>query len=272
MLKTRVITAVILALGLLAVLFLLPVPVTVACFVLVVALAAWEWAGLLRLGPVQRWLYALLTILPCIAFYAEGMPSTQLLVLWSIALAFWLIAVPLWFRRKWQLSAGFPGFLVGWLVLLPAWAAMVQLYARSPLYLLAAMALVWVADIAAYFSGRAWGRRKLAPGISPGKTWEGAIGASAGVTVYGLIVAAAAGSLNSGYDALWLLAGLALATAVSIVGDLFESLVKRQAGVKDSSKLLPGHGGILDRIDSLTSTLPLLALAAQLLLGYDYRR
>jgi phosphatidate cytidylyltransferase len=137
---------------------------------------------------------------------------------------------------------------------------MVALHERSPWLLLAAMALVWVADIAAYFAGRAYGRRKLAPAISPGKTWEGAIGAVAAVLVYGLAVMAFAGGLPSFGLLLVSALALVLLTAMSIVGDLFESLMKRQAEVKDSSQLLPGHGGVLDRIDSLTATLPLLAL------------
>jgi phosphatidate cytidylyltransferase len=118
-----------------------------------------------------------------------------------------------------------------------------------------------VADIAAYFAGRAFGRHKLAPAISPGKTWEGAGGAVVGVLVFGLILIAtrAPGMLNG--PALAAAAALLVAlTALSIQGDLFESLLKRQAGVKDSGTLLPGHGGILDRIDSLTSTLPLVGL------------
>jgi len=264
MLKTRVITALLLAFGLLAILFLLPAPATAAVFVLIVAAAAWEWAGLLRLGATQRGVYLVLTALPCAALYASGMPAPLLYALWFMAVIFWLILVPLWLVRKWRLSANLIGYLVGWLLLIPTWAAMVQLVALSPLHLLAALAMVWVADIAAYFSGRAWGRRLLAPGISPGKTWEGAIGATIAVMVYGSAVALAAGALRSGMDVLWLLPALALATAVSIIGDLFESLAKRQAGVKDSSRLLPGHGGILDRIDSLTSTLPLFALAMQI--------
>ena len=126
---------------------------------------------------------------------------------------------------------------------------------------LGVMAAVWVADIAAYFTGRAFGRRKLAPSISPGKSWEGAYGAVAGVCAYGLACLSYIGYPVAEPGKLVLaLVGLVAFTAVSIIGDLFESLVKRQAGVKDSGTLLPGHGGILDRIDSLTSTLPLAAL------------
>jgi len=147
--------------------------------------------------------------------------------------------------------------LVGWLVLMPFWHAMTWLQA-SPGRLLAAMGLVWTADIAAYFAGRAFGRRKLAPAISPGKTWEGVIGALAAVMVYGIVIAAIAPAYSG-----QLLAGLIWAvvlTGVSIEGDLFESWMKRLAGLKDSGALLPGHGGLLDRVDALCSTVPLAAL------------
>ena len=145
------------------------------------------------------------------------------------------------------------------MVLLPTWLALVLLRHLGPWALLGIMALVWIADIAAYFTGRAFGRRKLAPQISPGKTWEGAYGAVAGVLIYGLAVYFLAGSAVI-LPVLLLIPTLLVLTAVSIIGDLFESLLKRQAGIKDSSQLLPGHGGILDRIDSLTSTLPLVTL------------
>ena len=151
------------------------------------------------------------------------------------------------------------------MILLPACLAMMQLRAFAPLFLLAVMAAVWMADISAYACGRAFGRRKLAPAISPGKTWEGAAGALGGVLLYGSAVTAAVGRMPDGTGA-WVGFGLALAllTVVSIYGDLFESLAKRQAGVKDSGTTLPGHGGVLDRIDSLTSTLPLVGLAVLL--------
>ena len=269
MLKTRVITALLLAGGLLSALFLLPRAGMMAIFVAIVGIAAWEWAGLLRLGTLGRWSYAVLTALPCIALLAFDMPLRLLAELWQVAMIFWLLVAPLWFRFKWSLQANFTGYLVGWLLLIPSWGAMAILYQRSPWLLLAAMALVWVADIAAYFSGRTLGRHKLAPTISPGKTWEGALGAVIGVLIYALAVGNATGHLAAMTSRQLLLAalGMLLLTAVSIVGDLFESLVKRQAGVKDSSALLPGHGGVLDRIDSLTSTLPLSALAAVFLLA-----
>jgi phosphatidate cytidylyltransferase len=134
------------------------------------------------------------------------------------------------------------------------------LYRMDAWLLLAAMALVWIADIAAYFCGRAFGRNKLAPSISPGKTREGAFGALLAVLVYGFVLALKQWPDASAERLAGVAVVLLLLTVLSIVGDLFESLLKRQAGIKDSSNLLPGHGGVLDRIDSLTSTLPLVAL------------
>ena len=266
MLKTRIVTALFLATGLLAGLFLLPPDGSTLLFTAMIAIAAWEWAGLLRMRAMLRWVYGALICLPCAALYLSGMPGELLTMFWWLALGFWLLLVPLWFSRRWTLRADVLGFLVGWLLLIPGWAAMVTLQARSPWLLLAAMALVWVADIAAYAAGRAFGKHKLAITISPGKTWEGAFGAVAGVLIYGLAVGSATGRLASftASQILFALFGLLLLTAVSILGDLFESLAKRQAGVKDSSMLLPGHGGVLDRIDSLTSTLPLVALVTVL--------
>jgi phosphatidate cytidylyltransferase len=151
--------------------------------------------------------------------------------------------------------------LTGWAVLIPTGLAMLDLRAISPWLLLFVMGLVWVADISAYFAGRRFGRNKLAPSISPGKTWEGVIGAMLGVSVYVVLVWGF--SPYSGHGEI--LPGLLLASwwwvGLAVFGDLFESLIKRQAGVKDSGALLPGHGGLLDRIDALTSTLPLAALA-----------
>ena len=155
--------------------------------------------------------------------------------------------------------------MIGLVVILPTAVAMILLRQVDVALLLAAMAVVWVADIAAYFSGRAFGRRKLAPAISPGKSWEGVYGAIVGVELYGLALVFAFGiELSAGMFILGAVA-LVVLTAVSVVGDLFESLLKRQAGIKDSSNLLPGHGGVLDRIDSLTSTLPMVACAVVLL-------
>ncbi len=149
--------------------------------------------------------------------------------------------------------------MTGWLLIVPTWLALVRLQAM-PWVLLAVLGVVWIADSAAYFAGRTWGRRKLAPLISPGKTWEGVAGAAVAVAVYHALVwyfGLRSVTLEIGVAAALLVACL---LPLSILGDLFESWIKRQAGVKDSGTLLPGHGGVLDRIDALTSTLPLAAL------------
>ncbi|MBV2233914.1 MAG: phosphatidate cytidylyltransferase [Sterolibacterium sp.] len=268
MLKTRIITALMLAGGLLATLLLLPPQIVLLVFAGIVGLAAWEWAGLLKMSANMRLLYAAGVGTLCVLLLAAGLPLAWLQALWWLATVFWLLLVPFWFRARWPLRNAWSGWLVGVLLLVPTWAALALLYQRGAWWLLASMALVWVADTAAYFAGSQFGRHKLAPAISPGKTWEGALGAVVGVCLYGGLLAQGTGHLSSMSFTTLLLAGLGLLllTAVSIAGDLFESLAKRQAGLKDSSALLPGHGGVLDRIDSLTSTLPLTALAVSCLL------
>lgn len=258
MLKTRIVTALALLAGFLIVLFLLPRPGVAAAFALVAGLMAWEWAGLMRVDPGGRWLYAGVILVSCLTAYNQ--PDFAFPRLWWASAAFWLLLAPVWLWRRWRMDSNdLAGYLAGWVLIVPTWAAMLGLQERNPWMLFAAMALVWIADIAAYFAGRAWGRHKLAPSISPGKTWEGVGGAAAGVLIYGVAAAQVAGYTPPSI-AGWALLLLGL-TAVSIMGDLFESMIKRQAGVKDSSNLLPGHGGLLDRLDSQTSTLPLAALA-----------
>jgi len=258
MLKARVITALFLVAGFLAVLFLLPPKAAGIVFAIVAALAGWEWAGLMQASARGRIVFALLTFGLCLLFWtspAEGFP-----LLWGLSVLFWMAFAPFWLRRQWSTSCA----TLGLVILVPTWAALVALHERSPLLLLAVMALVWVADIAAYFTGRAFGKRKLAPAISPGKTWEGVAGAVVGVLVYGMAVAPLLPVVRD-INPLVLAGCLLLLTALSVIGDLFESMAKRQAGMKDSSQLLPGHGGILDRIDSQTSTLPLVALGLYLI-------
>lgn len=256
MLRARIVTALALLAGFLGVLFLLPKPAAVVAFAGVAGLAAWEWGGLMRLARGARAMFVGFTLLSCWLIHEQtGLAHGVLLPLSAM---FWLLIAPFWLWRGWRLEGNnLAGYAVGWLVIVPTWIALVALHGRRPLLLLATMALVWMADIAAYFSGRAFGRHKLAPSISPGKTWEGAVGAVVGVLCYGGVVAVSNGMAM---PPLVIAAVLILLTVVSILGDLFESMIKRQAGLKDSGSLLPGHGGILDRIDSQTSALPLAAL------------
>jgi phosphatidate cytidylyltransferase len=181
------------------------------------------------------------------------------ILIYGITAVFWLFVVPIWFKKGWKFHNVWLLGLVGWFVLIPTGMALLDLRAElpQPWWLLGVMAMVWMADISAYFAGRKFGKNKLAPSISPGKTWEGVAGAMLGVMVYVALVMVGSGMTQRYSLFLFAIVGVAL----SVIGDLFESAIKRQAGVKDSGTLLPGHGGLLDRIDALTSTLPLAALA-----------
>ena len=267
MLKARVLTALVLLAGFLSALFLLPATGWLLLCALRCGLAGWEWGGLGGFGARGRGLLAIVfgasSLALCLWIGLDrpvAAEPTVLAVIYLLGVLFWLLGVPLWLARKWPLKPALRVIAIGFVVLIPPVLALAHLRQIDPGLLLVAMAVVWVADIAAYFSGRAFGRRKLAPSISPGKTWAGAVGAGLGVLVFGHVVALLSGITPPlGWPAL---APLLIAyTALSIVGDLYESLLKRQAGIKDSGSLLPGHGGILDRIDSLTSTLPLAGLA-----------
>lgn len=257
MLKTRVITALVLLAVFLVTLFVLPAPSAPVVFAILAGLMAWEWAGLMRVDAAGRVLYAGVILASC--YYAYDDPGFSYVKLWSASAIFWLMVAPAWLWRGWRMASNdIGGYLTGWILIVPTWAALVALQDGHPWWLFGVMGVVWIADISAYFAGRAWGRNKLAPSISPGKTWEGVAGAMVGVCVYSAIAAWVAG-ISLADKLAWVPLILALA-AVSIIGDLFESMIKRQAGVKDSSQLLPGHGGFLDRLDSQTSMLPLAAL------------
>lgn len=272
MLKTRVLTALALAAGLLAAMFLLPPLGWLVFAALICGGAAWEWGGLAKFSSGQRAIFAVLMAIACVLVGTMSGLSRELPAgpaglwpLYATSALFWLVVAPIWLARKWRLSSAAAAVVVGLIVLLPPALALAHLRLVDPWVLLAAMGAIFVSDIAAYFTGRAFGRRKLAPGISPGKTWEGAGGAVVGVVIFGLVVIIAATPFARAAGPIALLVPLLAAfTAVGIFGDLFESLLKRQAGLKDSGTILPGHGGILDRIDSLTSTLPLVGLAALL--------
>lgn len=277
MLKQRVVTAVVLIAVLLAALFYLP-PVWFAAFVAaVVLLGAWEWADLAGLAtPWQRRLYtavvgaALVGVayylsLPSLAASDAGSLAPEqthafrnLLLIgctwWAVALL-WVQGYPssalLWSSR-WVRA------LMGLLVLIPAWTGLVYVRAlEQGVWLVLLMILCVVcADVGAYFSGRRWGRRKLAPSVSPGKTWEG----FAGGLALNLVLVGVVGSVW-GLSYPLLLAIIVPTALVSVLGDLQESMLKRHRGVKDSGALLPGHGGVLDRVDSLTAAAPVFALA-----------
>jgi len=277
MLARRILTAVVLIALVLAALFLLAPRAFGAALLLVVLVAAHEWARLAGFAGA-RWLLfvggtALLgiTLLFGPFGFERGFPSPIVTSICGAATLFWLFAAPPWVVLRWAPRSLIVLAVVGWIVLMGAWLALVELQSRSPWLVLAAMAIVWVADTAAYFGGRAFGRRKLAPEVSPGKTWEGVYFGIAAVGLYALALAPFAqragyhGVVSVGTVALWV-AFAAVMAAISVIGDLLESLLKRHAGVKDSGRLLPGHGGVLDRTDALLAAMPPVALAAMLFL------
>lgn len=268
MLLTRILTAAVLLPLFVGGLFFLPgfwwgiglLPLMIA--------GAWEWATLAGFRTSGRWSFcALILATTAMLILAEdNLPLYGIeQMIFAGSAVFWLIVAPSWLKRGWQIRSSIVFMATGWLLLVPTWLALLRLQAQ-PWVLLSILGVVWVADSAAYFAGHQWGRRKLAPSISPGKTWEGAAGAAVAVALYYAVVwyfgfePAAPGQ---GLTAALLVAML---FPLSIIGDLFESWIKRQAGVKDSGRLLPGHGGVLDRIDALTSTLPLAALVVSWML------
>lgn len=277
-LATRVATAVVLVPAVLVALFALPPAGWALAVLVVLALAAREWARLSGFvgGGGSAYAAAIavaglaLLFLPAARFDA-GWPAPVVIAACGAATLFWLAVATPWVLRRWTPGSRARLALIGAVILLGAFVALVELQARSPWHVLAAMAIVWIADTAAYFAGRAFGRRKLAPLVSPGKTWEGVWGGLAAVAAYALALVPVARA--AGYDGpggalavlSWIMIALSLA-ALSVVGDLYESWLKRCAGVKDSGALLPGHGGVLDRTDALLAAMPPAALAAHFLL------
>ncbi len=271
MLKQRVMTAIVMVIVFMAAVFWLPEDGWAALAGLMVWQGAREWRELAGMGKASGRAYSAAVIVSYVLLWwlqshSETLQRHQLqLAVYGAAAAFWVLLVPLWLADVWRTKSKYLLGLIGMLLLLPTALAMLDLRAvmPAPWWLLGVMALVWVADITAYFSGRKFGRHKLAPSISPGKTWEGVAGAVAGVAVYLWVVLWLSGMMQH-YE---LIAFAMLGVALSIIGDLFESAIKRQAGMKDSGTLLPGHGGLLDRIDALTSTMP-VAVLILILLGY----
>ena len=283
MLKQRVITAIVLLAILLPALFYqTPVPFGVVALALMAA-GAWEWGRLNALGQAGSVGLAVLCVLACGLSWYGGLLDKPLPLLWAAAGAAWVLA------GAWLLRNGVAGWpriptavrLVGGLLALwLAWLAVAQARVIGVNFLLSVLLLVWVADIFAYFAGRTFGGRfskgKLAPSISPGKSWEGVWGGMAGVVALSLAWVTLGASSGAGagqtlyarlmerHGIMVMLLAVVFLAAMSVVGDLVESLIKRSAGVKDSSALLPGHGGVLDRVDALLPTLPLAMMLATL--------
>ncbi len=273
MLKARIITALLLLPLVLGAIFLLPTWAFSLTLGAVVLLGAWEWARLVNVErESSRWAWlGVAVVLMGLLGGGWAEPSPLLFPLLVLGAVWWVVA-------SWQVVR-FPGesvgdgafrgpwaLMVGLLVLIPAWAGLVWLHGLEggPWFVLMVLVITWAADVGAYFAGRGLGRHKLAPRVSPGKTWEGAVG--------GVLLALLAALLMYflfPLPSLPLVAMLSIAAVTvvfSVFGDLYESLIKRRRGVKDSGTLLPGHGGVLDRIDSLTATGTVFALGVYLML------
>jgi len=261
-LPRRLLTAALLLGAFLAALFLLDTRLFAVLVGLVLAVAAHEWGRLAGFRARAAAVYALVVagLYAALALALESSERDRLAVL-ALALPFWLVAVPAWLRAGVTQSARWPLAAAGALSLVLAGVAAM---AMTRVQLLLVLGLVWIADAAAYFAGHAFGRRKLAPRISPGKTWEGVAGAAVAVLIYAIICGWWPGSPLGApvQGGLWpsYLAGAGLLCGAGIIGDLFESALKRRAGAKDSGSLFPGHGGVLDRIDSVMPTLPIAVM------------
>jgi len=277
MLKQRVITALILLALLLPALFAKSAWPFAALTLVAFGAAGWEWSRL-NGGTALSVPFGIVLGLACAGAWLSGWATMPPSAVWWVAALLWVVG-GVWVLRRgvsaWPQVPTGVRLALGLVLLWTAWLALVHARAIGINFLLSAFCLVWAADIAAYFGGRAFGRRKLAPAISPGKSWEGVWSGMAGALVLALAWAAIEPSFavdsKSLFTALhervgFVLAGCAVVflVAMSVVGDLFESLVKRSAGAKDSSKLLPGHGGILDRVDGLLPVFP-IALALVML-------
>lgn len=258
MLRERVITALVLAALVLAVIFLLPHVATMAALSLLIVAAAWEWSAFPRFTQHSARLVYVGFVAACIAgtwwFGVEREEMDRLVLaalLWWVFALIWVSVAPAQVNRTTAAGAGL-------LVLVPAWLALARLHGLGPQLLLFLILLVVAADVGAYFAGRRFGRNKLAPRVSPGKTWEGVLGGFVGAALM-----AALGVWWFHVDAPRFLALCIIVVVASIVGDLTESLFKRHAGLKDSGTLLPGHGGLLDRVDSVTAAAPVFLIGLE---------
>ena len=251
MLAARIATAVVFGAAITAAMLFAPSPVTAAVLALLWLAGVWEWAAFAKLPTPGRAAYTgLFAVAMALGWWLDGQGSVLLL---CAAVIWWVFALVLVFRYPLTFSSTFVA-LAGIVVLLPSWALLVRLHREGALgaeLAFTVLLIVWAADVGAYAFGRLFGRTKLAPAVSPGKTWEGVTG--------GLLTA----GLAAGIAAPWLdlpvarLVVLGVVTAlISVLGDLTQSMFKRNVGLKDSGKLLPGHGGVLDRIDSLTAAVP----------------
>lgn len=260
MLITRILTSLILIPLFLAALFLLSNRNWSLLTLAIVTLAAFEWGDICRFSAITKRIFVAVLLLAG-AIVSLKLPLNYLslgihdiILTTTIASVFlWSVVIPYWLYRRPNLLKPVLMFVVGFILLFSTWLAFVTLRETGPWYLLIAVVTVWLADSGAYFAGKKLGKHKLAPTISPNKTWEGVAGALILVSLVGAALCYYFGQSYLVIVFLWWL------VIFSVIGDLFESLLKRQANLKDSGKLLPGHGGILDRIDGLLAAMPIAA-------------
>jgi phosphatidate cytidylyltransferase len=255
MLGARIITAIVFGAAITGAILFAPSSVAAVVLGILWLAGVWEWGGFARLPAAGRAGYT--ALFAALAASLTWLGDDALRVLLAAALAWWLVALVLVLRYPRSFSSTFVA-LAGVVVLLPSWALLVRLHSEGALGAELAFTLlliVWAADVGAYAFGRLLGRTKLAPAVSPGKTWEGVTG---GVLLAGAAAAGAAAWLGLPTSRL---VALGVATAlISVLGDLTQSMFKRNVGLKDSGRLLPGHGGVLDRIDSLTAAVPVFVV------------
>ena len=258
MLKTRIVTAIALIAAFIPALFLLSNVYWAIVMFLITLLALHEWAQMMGFNNAQIYSYLLISLAIGIYVILRLQQNNlhqffyQSLRIFAVVACFWLLVVPIWFSKQLKLNGLIPKALLGWLLMLPLWLALICAKIVDPKLVLVLLATIWIADSAAYFAGKNFGKHKLAPNISPGKTWEGVAGALIGVTIFGVIL-----YVSFGIHAFVIFPGLWFVTILGVMGDLFESMMKRQMNLKDSGNLLPGHGGILDRIDAIIPSLPI---------------
>ncbi|MGL1957925.1 MAG: phosphatidate cytidylyltransferase [Colwellia sp.] len=281
MLKQRIITALILAPAAILAIFYLPLVYFAALLLIIIAIGAWEWGPLMGFDePIKRTFFVLSTIIligllwqfmpPSALWNTSGSLQQNAVYLLWVSIAWWVLSVFLMFvypkcSNRWSKHRSIRG-VFGWLTLIPTWLAFLVLrsvdYQVDPYHgaqlLMFLFLMVWSADVGAYFVGKSIGKHKLMPSVSPGKTIEGFLGGIVFACILTMLVGYNLNWANEQY--ITVLFVTILITTVSVIGDLNESMFKRQAGVKDSGSILPGHGGILDRIDSLTATAPIFAL------------
>ncbi len=260
MLKKRIVTALVLVAGFVPALFKLPNLYWAIGMLVVTLLALREWASMAGFNKTQIRAYLIASILIGLFVLVRLQHHNshhfffQSLLIFSIATLFWTLIVPIWLAKQFKFNGVAAKGLLGWLLMLPLWLALICAKI-VPMLVLVLLATIWIADSAAYFAGKNFGKHKLAPTISPGKTWEGVAGALIAVTLFGAILHAVFDIKTLAiFPALWIITGF------GVIGDLFESMMKRQANIKDSGDLLPGHGGILDRIDGIIPSLPIAIL------------